>query len=570
MEARSDILTHLPATAALAAVVSLPAFGTMLIPARAIAQDTVQPTVACESLTGLDLLKLKGAPSRVDSAETVQIDGKGAYCVVKGYSASDVRFEVRMPVDNWTGRFLMLGCGGYCGAVNADPATNQARQTADCAPLTRGEFVTASSDLGHRRSDMWFPDVLWALGNPGAMVDFAYAGMNKTTIVTGAIIEAYYGKPADGKYFVGCSDGGRQGLMMAQRYPEAFDGIVVGAPVIDKAVNDSMYHSWGVFVNTGADGRPILTADKIAPLHSAVMQSCGDAGGLIQDERLCSFDPAALLCTAGGSPDCLTEVQVDVVEKLYRGPGDGSVLFSAGKMPLGSELAWVGTLIPAEPGAPMDHTTLGDAAWSFDYPQYASSFDTPTGLDYSTITYDLATYRRLTALSQLTDPNNPDLSAFRDAGGKMILWTGWADPGVPPRSALNYYTAVRDHMGETGDFLRFYMLPGVNHCGGAPNEATMDLLTPIMAWVEQDSAPDGLEYSISLDDGATATRPVFPYPSMVTHDGSSDMNRASSWMRTDLPDGLTDTLSWQGLENYRVGNTTWCEWKGTSLICETR
>jgi len=532
--------------------------------------DTIVPAMECESLSALDLRQLEGAPSRIDSATITEIQELGPHCVVTGYSASDVQFELRLPIETYTGRFLMLGCGGYCGRINADPMTNQNRQMTDCAPLARGEFATASSDLGHRRSDLWSPDALWALGNPGAMVDFAYSGMNKATIVAKAVIEAYYGQRSDGNYFVGCSDGGRQGLMMAQRYPEAFDGIVVGAPVIDKAVNDSMYHSWGVHVNTGEDSQPILTADKLVLLHDAVIGACGDAGGLIQDERMCDFDPAVLQCTAEDEADCLTSAQVNVVRKIYEGPSDGTVLFSAGKMPLGSELGWLGTLIPDELGGPMDHTTLGDAAWSYDYPQFASSFDGPTGLDYSTITYDMGTYRRLTELSQLTDPNNPDLSPFRDAGGKMILWVGSADPGVPPRSTLNYYTAVKDQMGKTDDFLRFYMMPGVNHCGGGTNQAKMDLLTPIIDWVEANNAPDRLTYTITLDDESQAERPVHPYPSMVEHDGNGDVELAASWTRSDLPTGLEDQLEWQGLENYRTGNTTWCKWQGLSFVCETR
>lgn len=540
-----------------------------LLPGAARAQAAIAPAVACESLVGLDLRNLEGAPSRVDAAEIVEIEGKGQHCVVSGYSASDVRFEVRLPVETWTGRFLMLGCGGYCGGINADPATNQSRALSGCEPVSNGEFVTASSDLGHRRSPQWFPDMLWALGNPGAMVDFAYEGMQKATLVSKAIIAAYYGQAASANYFVGCSDGGRQGLAMAQRYPDAYDGIVVGAPVIDKAVNDSMYHAWGMHVNTGPDGQAILTADKIPALHRAVIENCADEGGLIQDERLCGFDPAALQCEGADNADCLMPEQVEVVRQVYRGPNDGETLFSAGKMPKGSELAWVGTFIPSDAGAPMD-ASLGDAAWSFEYPLYGSSFNGPTGLDFETISYDRATYDRLTELGQLTDPNNPDLAPFRDAGGKMILWVGSADPGVPPRSTLNYYAAVTETMGETGDFLKFYMLPGVNHCGGGPNEATMDLLTPMIDWVEKGDAPDEVTYSIKLDDGATATRPVYPYPSMTTYDGTGEVNQASAWQRADLPAGLEDRLEWAGLENYRSGNTTWCAWQGATLECETR
>lgn len=533
------------------------------------AQEAIAPATACESLVELDLRDLEGAPSRVDGAEVVEIEGKGPHCVVNGYSASDVRFEVRMPVEAWTGRFLMLGCGGYCGGINADPSSNQSRALSDCEPVTRGEVVTASSDLGHRRSPQWFPDMLWALGNPGAIVDFAYEGMNKSTIVSKALIEAYYGQPAAANYFVGCSDGGRQGLAMAQRYPAAYDGIVVGAPVIDKAVNDSMYHAWGIHVNTGADAQAILTADKIPALHQLVMDTCADEGGLIQDERLCNFEPAALQCEGDDTAECLTEAQVKVVEQVYRGPNNGETLFSAGKMPKGSELAWVGTFIPEAADGPMD-TSLGDAAWSFEYPRYGSSFDAPTGLDFETIEYDQTTYDRLSELSQLTDPNNPDLAPFRDAGGKMILWVGSADPGVPPRSTLNYFTAVKEQMGEVDDFMSFYMLPGVNHCGAGPNEATLDMLSPMIDWVERGTAPDEIVYSILLDDGTTATRPVHPYPSMVTYEGSGDVNQAAAWQRGELPMGLEESLDWAGLENYRPGNTTWCDWEGASLICETR
>lgn len=537
------------------------------------ANEQIPPVMACEQLTSLDLRSLEGARSRIDSAEIVEIEDLGPQCVVKGYSASDVRFEVRLPLDSWTGRFLMLGCGGYCGGVNANPMTNQARMTAGCEPITNGEFVTASSDLGHTRSATFFADGLWAYGNPGAVVDLAYAGMEKATIVSKAIIDAYYGQPQNHSYFVGCSDGGRQALQMAQRFPEEYDGIVVGAPVIDKAINDSMYHAWGIRANTGADGKAILTANKIPALFKAVTQACGDEGGLIQDPRACAWDPAEIVCAGADNSECLSKAQADVVRKLWEGPKDeNGNLLTPHKMPKGSENAWVGTMVPKNSEAAMDHTTLGDATWSYDYPMFASGWNTPTGLDYSTMKFDRETYNKLTELAQLSNPNNPDLSAFADSGGRMILWHGWADPGVPPFSSLNYYTAVRAQMGAeaTDDFLVFYLPAGVNHCGGGPREAKMDFLAPMLDWVENGKKPDKVNVNFYEDNQVARTRPEWPYPSQSIYSGSGDLADAGSWKRAELPKGLPEKVEWVGLDDYRPNNTMWCNWKGSSLVCELR
>lgn len=539
----------------------------------AVDLPNIEPVVECAALLDQDFTTVDGAPSRLDSAEVVPVEGHGDQCIVKGYVAPDVRFEVRLPVAGWTQRFLMLGCGGYCGAVNADHQINQVRQTSGCAPLHSGEFVTASTDLGHARSASFFPDGLWARNNPGAVVDFAYAGMHKSTLVSKAVIQAYYGQPAEYHYYVGCSDGGRQGLQEAQRFPDDYDAFVIGAPTIDVVTTNTLYHAWGVRTNTGEDGGPILTADKIPALAAAVAEECGDAGGLIQDPRACAFDPASMICTGADTADCLTRQQADVVRKLWDGPVDETgAHLTPRNMPKGSELAWIKTMVPELGVSEMSHRTLGDAQWSFDFPNYMASFEGPTGITYANMEFNRESFDRLHELSGLYDPTNPDLGSFARSGGKMILWTGWADPGVSPYIALNYYDTVRETMGEgaVADFLTFYTLPGVYHCGGGPQQARMDFLTPLMDWVEDGTAPDKVVVNFEQDEVATMTRPAYPFPSQVEYDGTGDIKSEASWRKVDLPEGLPGRFEWVGLQNYAPGNAMWCERDGAAFACETR
>ncbi len=557
-----------------AVAIVLPPLAAGGAPAQAADLPAVAPAAECTALLDRDFTGIDGAPARLHGAEVVDVEGKGPTCVVRGYVASDVNFEVRMPVEGWTQRFLMLGCGGYCGGVDADPASNQKRATAGCAPLASGAFVTASTDLGHTRSAEWYSDGLWALGNPEAVVDFAYAGMHKTTLIAKELIEAYYGQPAAKNYYVGCSDGGREGLQEVQRFPDDYDAVVIGAPTIDEVTTNTVYHAWGIRTNTAADGGPILTADKIPALAAAVSAACGDAGGLVQDPRACDFEAKALVCTGAETADCLTEEQAAVVEKLWEGPVDETGAHLAARaMPKGSELAWIKTMVPSEGVTEMSHLTLGDGAWSYDFPNYLASFDAPTGITYANMAFDRATFDRLHELSGLYDPTNPDLSAFAARGGKLIVWTGWADSGVSPYIALNYYTAVRETMGaeRADEFVTFYGLPGVYHCGGGPRTAQTDFLTPMMAWAEDGVRPDRVVVEFTDADGAvTASRPAFPYPSQVEHDGAGDLAAAEAWTRADLPAGLPERFDWVGLANYVPGKALWCGRDGDTFACTTR
>ena len=226
-------------------------------------------------------------------------------------------------------------------------------------------MVTAATDLGHQAP---LSSGTWANGNPSAVVDFAYSSMHKTTLVTKALVTAFYGKAPTKSYYQGCSDGGREGLQEAQRYPADFDGIVVGSPVIDEVPTNSFYHGWNVHVNSDANQQAIVTADKIPTLVSFVQSSCADKGGLIQDPRACKPDLTKIQCPNGtNTAQCLTAAQISVVQQIWNGPIDenGNHL-TAGDMPIGGEANWLGTMVPKTLGAPMTPANVSDAVWSSD------------------------------------------------------------------------------------------------------------------------------------------------------------------------------------------------------------
>jgi feruloyl esterase len=533
--------------------------------------------MSCAALAQRDFTSLEGASARIDGAKEVAgPQGGSSLCVVTGYIASNVRFEVRLPMQGWTQRFLMVGCGGYCGFVAPDNDSVQ-RQSSGCAALAQGGVATAATDLGHTKSASFFPDGLWAKSNPQAIVDFAYAGMHKSTLLAKALMAAYYGQGPQYSYYSGCSDGGREGLQEVQRFPADYDGVVVGAPVIDEVATNTFYHAWGVRANSRANGDPILTADKIPSLVAAVNKACGDKGGLVQDPRRCKFDVATLVCKSADDSSCLTEEQARVVRKLWTGPIDGEGdRLSAGDMPVGSEAAWVGTMVPRGANQKISLDSVGDYQWSYDFPNYMASLDGPTGITNQNMTFDKPSFETLNALSGLYDPTDPDLSAFARRGGKLIIWHGWSDSGASPYMSLNYVDAVKRAMGASAanKFLTLYMIPGVYHCNlyGGPNFTQEDFLTPMMNWVEDGARPDKIVVEFTKDAHSSdviRSRPLFPYPAEVAYT-SGDPGSASSYERSEPAETFNDRLAWLGIDHYRPGRQIWCATKDARLVCETR
>jgi Tannase and feruloyl esterase len=543
--------------------------GTALTMAHAADLGAVKPVMECADLLKVDFTSLNDAPTRLNAATVVNQGTAPPYCSVTGYVASQVNFEVRLPISGWTQRFLMRGPGGYGGVVNL---TFGAGDAAVGSPrVLSGELAVASHDTGHQLArNKIGGDGLWALGNPGAVVDFTYKASHKVTVAAKALIETFYGQPARYSYFTGSSNGGRAGLAEAQRYPDDYDGILSGAPTIDYIATNTFYHSWVIRHNTRPDGHPILTADKIPALAAAVLRACADNSGMIQDPRTCDFDAKALLCKTVDDPSCLTPEQATVANLFYQGPVDekGNRLTS-GLFPYGSELAWIGNQAQS---ADQLTSRSGEAGWSDDFPSYMSNFEN-TGINNRNIRFTEEEFEFFHRFQGLYDPTNPDLRAFSRAGGKLMMWIGWADSGTSPFGALNYYDAVRKFMGAqaAGEFMALYMLPGVYHSAGGPKGANIDFLSALIRWAEDGVRPDkvvvGYRNGPTLDAPVPRMRPVFPYPSIAAYTGQGDVNDAANYVRSQAAQNLNDTYEWLGLKNYRPGQQVSCEQNGLSFVC---
>ncbi|WP_158601836.1 tannase/feruloyl esterase family alpha/beta hydrolase [Pararobbsia silviterrae] len=563
------VVAPLSLLAALSAGMTGTAHAAADAPAEALAKlDVAQPVMQCADLKSADLANGGPIAGTVTSAE-VSGGGDTGFCDVKGTVEGRIHFEARLPLQTYTQRFLMIGCGGYCGMVNIDNGGVDAAAKG-CAPLTSNRVATVATDLGHKGD---YPDGAWAKDNPTAVVDLAYSGMHATTVVVKNLVTKYYGKAPAKSYYSGCSDGGREGLHEAQRYPTDYDGMLVGAPVIDEVETNTFYHAWNVRVNSKPDGSPILTANKIPALVKAVTQACGDAGGLVQDPRACTFDPRTIACAKGQDDDtCLTQEQIAVVRKIWSGPVDehGRHL-TAGDMPIGGEAGWLGGMVPKHVGDPIGLKNSADKAFSWDFPNYMAQFGAPTGITNANMAFTSAEYTKLTKLDGLWNPTNPDLRAFIAHGGKLVIWHGWADTGASPFTTLNYVSKVKAFVGADAfdKFARLYMIPGVYHCNGGPSPATEDFLTPLMSWVETGTAPDKVVVNFvksEKDDTVLKSRPVFPYPSTVRYAGG-DINSADSYVRADVPAGVSDVYDFAGLKHYSPGNQMACSVDGDHVHC---
>ena len=319
----------------------------------ATAEGAIPPVTSCDALAKSDLTK-QGA--QITSTATATREGH-AYCDVKGYISPMTQFEALLPVETWRGNYLQQGCGGLCGHVDVDlkdPSRTSGYQ-APYAPLVNGEMVVAADDEGHETPSNG--DALWAKTDPQLRLVFGYLSEHQLAQTAKALVRVFYGRDPAYSYFSGVSDGGHEALVLAQRYPEDFNGILAGAPANNWAPLGGLFQPWAAAMNRNADGKQILSAEKLPALHAAVMAACADKHGVIQDPRACDFDPASIRCKDADRPDCLTEEQIKMVREEYRGPHDaqGRNLFDGGE-PYGSERAWAVWLVmpAADAAAPGD------------------------------------------------------------------------------------------------------------------------------------------------------------------------------------------------------------------------
>ncbi|GAA5186069.1 tannase/feruloyl esterase family alpha/beta hydrolase [Rugosimonospora acidiphila] len=403
------------------------------------------------------------------------------YCQVQGVLDQAVEFTVKLPLSGWTGEYVQQGCTGLCGEV---PDLTFPLFAFSCPAALAKTLVVAGDDTGHTGDPEGVQPATWG-ADPRARTEFGLTSEHRLRLASDALMTAYYGHGPTYRYFDGCSTGGRQGLNLAQRFPADFDGILAGAPAGNEAPL-ALLGAWVTTRNTDAHGRQILGPEKIPALHDAVVNACGD---VIQDPRQCGFQPSSLRCPRGVDlPTCLTPAQVAAVVAFYRGP-DG--LYNGG-MPYGSELGWIDQFV-VRSGSPLDGNAGKIAFNYFKYLAYPTVL--PDTFTLTDVRFTKATYDRLNLLGNaLYNANNPDLSAFRAHGGKLIMYHGWADPFIPPFSTVDYYRAVQKRGGADA-YTRLYMIPAGYHCLFGPNLdspseiGVPEFLQPLMDWVEKGIGP---------------------------------------------------------------------------------
>jgi Tannase and feruloyl esterase len=480
----------------------------------------VAATTMCEQMATIDFSDIQDAPVQVIASTPVQATKEApSYCDVEGYVLPQVGFEIELPSSQWNGKFMEVGCAGTCGKV----------WLAWCAGPLRKGYACVGSDMGHKGTST---DGLWAYNNVQAELDWAYRATHVVALAGKAIAERYYGQAPNKSYFLGCSTGGRQGLIEAQRFPWDFDGIVAGAPAIDSP-GGRMRQLWDLHALLDRSRNPILDSATLRLLHDAALAACdmddGIQDGIISNPKSCRFDPSKLACNGKNASKCLTDVQVQAAKAVYAGPttSHGVKIYAGGLEP-GSELEWA---------------DLVDSFGSriADFFKYMG-FIPPPGPSWSRSEFDFdRDYKRLDLMNALYSAANPDLRRFKAAGGKMIVYHGWADKAVAPKESVDYFETVERTMGGsalTRDFFRLFMVPGMSHCTGGAGAFAVDYLSYLEKWVERGEAPErmtgahvddinwgeafGLQFPLAPTNKVSFTRALYPYPMVARYKGSGD------------------------------------------------
>ncbi len=482
-------------TLALAAFLAATTASGALAQADTAASPTAGDGPGEAACTGLSDAALDGG--FVHSARVVAAaDDLPAYCEVRATALPAITVEVRLPMEGWNGRFYQAGCGGFCGILgraDASPGWINAMRPG----LTRG-YATATSDSGHHGLSV--VDAGWADHDPHAERDWGWRSIGETHRVAQAMIEAFYGEAPDRAIFQGCSTGGRMAHVAAQRYPEMFQGIISGAPAMDYTGLVGTKMSYLMQANTGPDGEQILNPDKVGLVAEEVMAQCdgadGAEDGVIADPRACEVDLTGRACSAAAESDCLTEAELGVIDAWRQGPvNDAGEQLYPGGVPEGSEPFWPLWLTGMEGGG----GKLVDA-FATGFGRYMAFPDDP-GATWTPQDFDLeADPARMAAAAETYNADQPDLSAFRAAGGKMIVWHGWADAIVTPYKTVEWYEAAAEAAGgkkTLKENVALFMVPGLDHCGiqpgpGGITSADLDPMTPLEAWLDGGTAPDDI------------------------------------------------------------------------------
>ena len=519
------------------------------------------PALDCSAVTGLDLRGVTDAPVTIASATLVSANTAAPYCEVRGTIAPANTIVLRLPVDGWTQRYVQTGCGGECGSSNINFG-----QASNCPPVVAGQVAVATTDMGHQGQN----DGSWAADNPQAQIDFSYRGVHVTAQVAKAIITRFYGHRPAFSYFTGCSDGGREALMEAQRYPGDFDGIAAGAPANDMVVQNTYHHAWNVLTNLDDNGKYILLSAKLPLIHRAVLAACdkldGLVDGLLDDPRRCDFDPYTLVCKkAQDASTCLTPAEAGVVRRLHDGAvtAKGDRLEPAISHEWGSELDWT-LFIPAAQGQ-----TVGSQMFVESFARYLgfTNYVNPNWT-LQDLKLTVQGFWETVQSSSYLSAMDPDLTGFKKSGGKLLLWHGWEDQHISPQGTLEYWDALRSSVGGSAvdSFAKLFLFPGVAHCGGGEGPNTFDVLTPVMAWTESGRVPSKIVATRTDNGTVTRTRPVFPYPAVARYDGSGSIDDAANFVSVTPRQPVRDDFRWLGSRLFSSDYQVVAKAVGTRLV----
>ena len=472
------------------------------------------------------------AAGRFTPPSTHSLEDLPPFCrvagVIKPTSDSYIRFEVWLPASGWNKKYLGVGNGGFAGTIDYNSLAGNLRRN----------YATAATDTGHQGDA---GDASWAFKHPEKIVDFGYRALHLTTENAKALMQTFYGEKPEHSYFDSCSDGGREALMEAQRFPQDFEGILAGAP----ANNWTHMLTGGLEVARSMYKNPAsyISNLKLPAITAAVLSACdaqdGVKDGVLNDPPKCHFDPSVLRCKGEESQTCLTALQIDSLRALYAGGHDthGKLIFP-GFMPGGEagSNAWNAWIVGSGPGAGAGANYMDNY---FRYMVFSNPAWNPLTADVEVAEKkaDETTAKELNAV-------DPDLRRFQARGGKLMVYHGWSDPAISPLNAVSYYESVQAKMGKdsTNSFMRLYMIPGMGHCIGGPGATFFGQLgtatpkgstnpgiyTALEQWVEKGIAPNEVIAAKSLDDNTgkspQVTRPLCPYPQVAHYNGTSDPN----------------------------------------------
>jgi len=523
-----------------------------------LASSPASAATSCASLTGLSLPNTTITLAQsYNAGDTVTGTTKApvGLCRVAGTvkpgPGSNIHFEAWIPTDgSWNGKYQQVGCGGFCGSIQYSAVANA---------VSRG-YAASSTDDGTSGNPPSVPAGAPAfIGNNDVLLDYGYRAIKATTDDSKGLIKAFTGKDPSYSYFVGCSDGGREALKEAQKYPDDFDGIIVGSPVNDQVGefgSSYLYDSQATLNGSQTAGFPDAYLTPIALLaldngsHAACVGKDGGAAGdnFLSDPRQCLFDPATVACKTGQTPSmaspCLTPAQVASAKEIYAGPHDqhGNLLFP-GYEPGNESLAsnW-----PSWFGGSSTAPAVGGAQYSLGYGFGCDLMQGVQTCNYLGIDVDQQDATARKTLQPILSSVNPDLRPFKHHGGKMIHYVGWADTAIAPHNSVNYYKAVENTMGDVRGFYRLFMVPGMSHCGNGngPNafgngtngpviDPQHDLVKALEEWVEHGVAPDTIIATHYVNNtasmGVQFQRPLCPFPQRGEYVGKGDPSSAASF-----------------------------------------